>query len=302
MDIRDLRYFRAAAEYGHLGLAAESLRLTQPAITKSIRRLESEIDGKLFAPDGRRLRLTAAGKLLLARARIVDSSLQQTIRDVQREARGEAARVRLGASPLVAESLFPRIAAASRRDAPGLVLDLRIRESRQLCVDIAAGEIDMAVVPAPDTPVGDAVVTHLLDDSLVVACAADHPLLVVPQVRHADLCDYDWVLPDERSQVRRHLNDLFLAQGLPQPSCRIEVNSVLAAPGLVGTSQLLAFTSRLSLQAGRFAGMLQELPHAPIRAERRIVLVTCRDVSRDPIKRHTAALIKGEAEAIFRGL
>lgn len=302
MDIRDLRYFRAAAEYGHLGLAAESLRLTQPAITKSIRRLESEIDGKLFSPDGRRLRLTAAGKLLLARAQIVDSSLQQTIQDVRREAQGEAVRARLAASPLVAESLFPRIAAAIRRDAPGLVLDLRIRESRQLCVDVAMGEVDMAVVPLPGAPVGDVVVTHLLDDSLVVACASDHPLLSVAPIRHADLCAHDWVLPNEQSSVRRYLNEVFLAQGLPAPRCRIEVNSVLAAPGLIGTSRLLAFTSRLSLQDSRFAGQLREVPHAPVRAERRIVLIARKNTSSDPIKRHMVAIIQDEADAIFRGL
>lgn len=302
MDIRDLRYFRAAAEYGHLGLAAESLHLTQPAITKSIRRLESEIDGKLFSQNGRRLRLTAAGKLLLVRARIVDSSLQQTIRDVRREAQGEEARVRLAASPLVAESLFPRIAAAVRRHAPGLLLDLHIQDSRRLCADVAMGEIDMAVVPAPDTPIGDVAVTHLLDDWLVVACASDHPVLSATKLGHADLCVYDWVLPNEQSPVRRYLNEIFLARGLPPPRCRIEVNSVLAAPGLIGTSQLLAFTSRLSLQDSRFAGQLQEVPHAPVRAARRIALIAQKNISDDPIKRRMAAIIQDEADAIFRGL
>lgn len=299
MDIRDLRYFCVAAETGHLGLAAKALHLTQPAITKSIKRLEAEIEGKLFVPDGRRLRLTPAGKLMLARARAVDLALRQAIVDVRQEAHGFSGRLSLGASPLVAESLFPAIASALRREAPGLILALSIKGSAALCADVMAGGLDMAVIPLQNPAPPDLCAIPLLDDCLTVACAAGHPLLALQQIELADLSQYDWVLPSENTFVRRRLDAVFLSHGLPAPKCRIEVDSVLGAPGLIWSSKLLGFTSRLSLRSSRFANRIREIDHPQVQSARRIALIARQPGLEDPLRRDAVNMIRKEASAIF---
>ncbi|OWT67977.1 MULTISPECIES: LysR family transcriptional regulator [unclassified Achromobacter] len=300
MDIRDLRYFCVAAETGHLGLAAQVLHLTQPAITKSIRRLEAEIGGRLFVPDGRRLQLTPAGKLMLERAQSVDQALRQAITDVRQEVEGFSGRLSLGASPLVAESLFPAIASAMRREAPGLILELSIKGSDALRADVLAGRVDMAVIPLqPPTP-PELCVVPLLDDYLTVACAPGHPLLALPRIELADFCQFDWVLPSAHTLVRRRLDAIFLSNGHPVPKCRIEVNSVLGAPGLIWSSKLLGFTSRLSLHSSRFANRLQEIPHEQVQSARRIALIARQATLKDPIRSNAVNLIQSEAAAIFQ--
>ena len=65
MDLRDLAYFETIAELGHIGRAADRLGRSQPALTKSIQRLEQSLGASLFQRDGRRIRLTPAGELML---------------------------------------------------------------------------------------------------------------------------------------------------------------------------------------------------------------------------------------------
>jgi molybdenum-dependent DNA-binding transcriptional regulator ModE len=69
LDLRDLRYFEAIAEAGHLGRAAEKVHRSQPALTGCVRRLEEALGTALFERVGRGIRLTAAGEALARRAR-----------------------------------------------------------------------------------------------------------------------------------------------------------------------------------------------------------------------------------------
>lgn len=83
MDLRDLTYFETIAELGHLGRAAEKLNRSQPALTKSIQRLEESFGTRLFQRDGRRIKLTPVGELLQARGKELQQSIAQTQREVR---------------------------------------------------------------------------------------------------------------------------------------------------------------------------------------------------------------------------
>src|ERR1700733_11941782 len=107
MDARDLRYFIAAAETGHLHQAAERVGRSQPALSKCIRRLEAELRARLFEPSGRGIRLTAVGAALLDRARPLVQGMQDVVRDIAELAEGAAGHVRLGSGTTAAEWLLP---------------------------------------------------------------------------------------------------------------------------------------------------------------------------------------------------
>src|SRR5688572_8464977 len=82
MDLRDLGYFQRVAELGHVGKAAEQLGRTQPALSKSIRRLEDAVGAQLFERVGRSLRLTAMGEALLIRAHHLSRYVDMTLREL----------------------------------------------------------------------------------------------------------------------------------------------------------------------------------------------------------------------------
>ena len=98
-DIRDLRYFKTMAELNHLGRAAEQLCLSQPALTRCVRRLEDVCGTELFQRAGRGIRLTAAGEALLQRARRLDVLADETLREMHAFAHGDSGHVRLGVVP-----------------------------------------------------------------------------------------------------------------------------------------------------------------------------------------------------------
>ena len=107
MDTRDLRYFIAAAESGHFRQAAERVGRSQPALSKCIRRLETEIGARLFEPAGRGIRLTDVGQALLTRARLLVVGMQATVREMADMAQGVAGHIRIGSGPTTAEWLLP---------------------------------------------------------------------------------------------------------------------------------------------------------------------------------------------------
>lgn len=82
MDVRDLPYALVVAELGHLGRAAKTVFRSQPALSKSIHRLEQSLDVKLFDRVGRGIRLTPVGEALLRRARLVRVALDDTTREI----------------------------------------------------------------------------------------------------------------------------------------------------------------------------------------------------------------------------
>ncbi|MDG6403215.1 LysR family transcriptional regulator, partial [Pseudomonas quasicaspiana] len=94
MDLRDLYYFETIADLGNLGRAGEKLHRTQPALSKSIQRLEETLGTALFFREGRRMRLTPAGELLLMRARLLRQGVQETRREIQDFAKGTVGNVR----------------------------------------------------------------------------------------------------------------------------------------------------------------------------------------------------------------
>src|SRR3954464_10522706 len=106
MELRDIEYFEEIAEQRHLGRAAERLGLSQPALSKSLRRLEEAMQVKLFDRNAKGLELTAEGSLLLARARDLRLSLRNVAREVSEVSEGRAGRLRIGVGPVVPTPLI----------------------------------------------------------------------------------------------------------------------------------------------------------------------------------------------------
>ncbi|MEV5569692.1 LysR family transcriptional regulator [Spirillospora sp. NPDC052269] len=167
MEVRQLRYFVAAAEHEHFGRAAEALHIVQPAVSKQVARLERELGLTLFDRSHRRARLTPDGQAFLVHARRALRGIDRAAAAAADIAAGSTGLLRIG-SNLV---FNPRIEAAltAVRDAhPGITLQVTSSASTtgQLAA-LAANDLDAAFVTAPpDTP--GVRVHHLWDEPLLV--------------------------------------------------------------------------------------------------------------------------------------
>ncbi|WP_226348759.1 LysR family transcriptional regulator [Alcaligenes sp. 13f] len=127
LNFRDLKYFQIVAELGNVGLAADKLGRTKPALSKAIHRLEDAFECELFERKGRGIQLTAVGEVLLARARLLRGATEEVLREVNDFSRGQAGHVRIGSGPSPLIMSCPKSAICSwprpRARLSGLPLD-----------------------------------------------------------------------------------------------------------------------------------------------------------------------------------
>ncbi|BBH45579.1 LysR family transcriptional regulator [Pseudomonas sp. KU43P] len=297
MDLRDLTYFETIAELGHLGRAAERLNRSQPALTKSIQRLEESLGTRLFQRDGRRIKLTDVGKLLLARGRQLQLNIAETEREVRDFASGLVGNIRLGCAASMADHLLPHLTAALLERAPEVTLKLSIAQDDVLKESLRAGRLDVIISPQiADDP---QFTTHpILEDEAVVVASAEHPVFAGP-IALKDLCQYRWVLAGPTVTARRWIDNVFIEHQLPAPRVQIETNAISLLPRLIARTQLLSFAARETLEHGLGASWLREVP-LPQTTMRRTVAVAVRtDGYLSPAAGALVALLKEKGRSFF---
>lgn len=247
LDLRDLRYFEAIAEAGHVGRAARAQHRSQPAMTGAIRRLEARLGTPLFERAGRGIRLTAAGHALQARARSLRIAATEAVREVADIGSGRAGVVRMGMVPTAARYLMPPLCAQFLASSSELVFKTVIANNDVLLAELKAGEIDLAVNIAAS---GDeAIASHpIFRDECVVVAPRAHPVFR-KRATLADLTKFGWLLGARTLATREWLEAAFRARHLRPPQVRIEANHVLLLPALIEETGLLSFMSRRHLSA-----------------------------------------------------
>ena len=177
MDIAALKALIAVAETGSFSRAAEQLFMTQPAISKRIATLESELDVQLIDRLGRNTRLTEAGETLLVSARRIVADIansREQVRSLQHEVGG---RLRLATSHHIGIHRLPPILKAYTQACPAVDLDLLFMDSEQACDQVADGSIELAIVTLPANPPENIETQLVWNDPLVIVCAPEHPLI-----------------------------------------------------------------------------------------------------------------------------
>src|SRR3954465_14808556 len=124
MDIRELGSFVVLAEQLHFGRAAELLNMSQPALTKQIRRLEEDLGGPLFERGRRGTRLSAFGDQVLESARPLVAGMAALRERSRQAARGDAGRIRIGFG-FHTFDVVPRLIVRLRRQSPQVEVTLR---------------------------------------------------------------------------------------------------------------------------------------------------------------------------------
>lgn len=295
LDLRDLRYFEAIAQAGHVGRAAKLVFRSQPTLTGAVRRLEEKLGTALFQRAGRGIRLTAAGEALLGRARALRVASEETVREISDLGKGLAGHVRIGAVPTAARFLLPPACGEFLKDAPGVTFKTVIGHNDVLRTSLKAGELD--VVVSFGAQADPEIASHeILADEVVVAAARGHPVF-----RHRphmkDLLAYRWILGGPSVATRQWLEHTFAAHGLPAPTVQIETNLILLLPPLIKQANLLSFVSRRHVGPGT---RLREVPLRETTMKRRFAMSFRKDSYLSPASRRFVDLLRTRGKELFR--
>lgn len=176
LDAQELRCFLAVAETLHFGRAAERLRVAQPPLSRTIKRLERKLGTVLFDRNTRSVELTASGRALVEPASEALEALRRVEDAVRAVDGGEAGLVRIGFAGASTHGLLADLAREVRSSHPGIQLELFSQTFAQPAIKrIVAGDLDLALGRWDVIPSGvDAEV--VMKDSLVVAMPDSHRL------------------------------------------------------------------------------------------------------------------------------
>jgi DNA-binding transcriptional LysR family regulator len=149
MELRHLRYFVAVAEELNFHRAAERLRVAQPAVSAQIKALEEDLQVTLFERTTRSIRLTQAGGVLLAKARELLGSVEQTRLLTRRAWEGAVGLLRLGVIPPAASPWLSRILRQYHQRYPAVQLVISECTSSEQIRQLRAGELDAGFLRPP---------------------------------------------------------------------------------------------------------------------------------------------------------
>lgn len=277
VSLRQLRAFLAVAKLCHFRRAAESLHLTQPAISRHIADLEMELDVRLFDRNTREVVPTEAGRYLqVALERVLDE-LEGVLAHVHSESERRHGKVRVAAAPTLAASLMPACIAACARDYPELTVQLHDQSQLLVLDSVRGGQVDFGLAIEP--PDGDAFDLETIQrDPFVLVCQSSDPLAQRATVPWKKLRGRRLILLDYTSGSRR-LIDQQLALHQIQANVVQQTGHAQTAFRMVEAGLGITVTPRLSLPA---SAQLAVRPLTPT-ATRAITLVRRRHRSLSPL-------------------
>jgi LysR family pca operon transcriptional activator len=224
IKLRHLRCFLAVASTGGIGTAATALSLSQPAVTKTIKELETILGGQLMTRGRGGAKLTIQGEAFMPRAAACLAELDRAVESVSTTRSRMRWRVHVGAMPSVAASLMPGAVRLFQDDGPAATVNFVTGRISYLMSLLLDDELDLVVghMPPPDQMAGFSF-EHLYTEPFLFVVRDGHPLA---QTRPCDidaLKHYEMILPENGSVAYAHVERLLLGIGLAgELFCQIE--------------------------------------------------------------------------------
>ncbi|HEY0715860.1 MAG TPA: LysR family transcriptional regulator [Polyangia bacterium] len=270
MDLHGLEVFRAIATEKSFSRAAQGLSRTQPAVSLALKRLEDELGETLIDRQGKDLRLTDSGNLVLDFARRFDN-LRQALLTALAERRDNAAgRLTIGANESTTLYLLPHLARYRRR-YPRVRVQVRRSLSSRIPAELLAGDLELGVISyAPDDERLTARV--IFRDHLAFVVPPQHRLAKRKQVSITELGMEIFIAHNVVSPYRDVVERAF--EQLRVPLNRdVEMPTIEAIRKMVQQNEGVAFLPRMCVDEELAAGALREVQVKELKVERKIHLV-----------------------------
>jgi DNA-binding transcriptional LysR family regulator len=295
MELRDMEYFAVVAEHGNLTRAAEALGLSQPALSKSLRRLEKSMAAKLVKRTPKGVELTTVGVALRAQVRRIRLTLEDVLREAAELSQGRAGILRIGASPVDFEEL-PAAFATLIKDAPNVKFTVTVSDNDLMIPALRNGELDLIINYLTESPYEGCVKEHLYNDEVVVYSAADHPLARHKFVTMAQIARERWALSPVQMLPWHWFHRAFQDAGVPLPQATVETRSLRLRLKTVASSRLLGFISSRVTRAAALHFRLKELRVKDVKWHRSVGVIYRDETYLSPAARRLIGILKSTAK------
>ena len=245
--------------------AAETLHMTQPAVTFQVRQLEEQFNTRLFDRTHNRISLTEAGQRVYECANKI-FELYAEMDNAVRELTGDVSGVLIiGASSTIAEYMLPELLRDFKKQYPDVTIRLRVANTDGIVSMVENNAIDLGVVEAPVTN-KNLVVEECRTDKLVLIVPPDHELASQDVVPVKQIADYPFICREEGSGTREVMLESMTRAGISSTDLNLsmELGSLEAIKGAVeagmGVSVLSSATIEKELQLGTLVAVKLDPP------------------------------------------
>lgn len=227
MELRNLQYFYETARLGNFSKAAETLSISQPALSMGIRNLERELQCPLFKR-GRKLRITAQGQILQLHCEKLFTQLSKLREDIFLAGKGVRGVIYAGVLESILLYVFPRIIANFAESCPDVVLRFEKSETSQIEQQIIDNKLDFGIISRVTT-------SKKLEETFLGSC--NHSLVTAASNRHnlATIADQSKLFLLGNWQLEAVKNRTTLFEQFPDIDILHPVNCVAMLRQLVGS-------------------------------------------------------------------
>lgn len=187
MELHEIRYFLALCETLNFTKAAEACHVSQPALTRAIRKMEEELGGLLFSRERNNTHMTELGRMIRPHLEEVIVQTGQARKAASRFLTLENANLSLGVMCTIAPTLFVSFLSRFRADNPGIEVSLVETVPSRLCELLASGELEVAIMACPDGFAAPLEALDLYSEPFVIACSVGHRFAAKKKIMMAEL-------------------------------------------------------------------------------------------------------------------
>jgi DNA-binding transcriptional LysR family regulator len=290
LDVKRMRVLSEVVRTGSFSAAADSLHLSQSAVSQQVAALEKEVGMQLLERTSDGPKLTAAGETLMSHADAVITRLAEAERELSGIAGLEGGRLRVISFPTASATLMTRALSEFRRRFPNVELQLAEGEPEESLPAIRRGDYDLALAfdftAHPEDFGRDIAADLIFEEKMRVGLPQGHPLAASEAVDVSTLADEDWLVGTGSSSCRTHMINICRDAGF-DPRVSFESDDYQVLFGLAEAGLGVALLPEL---AGDHPGVaLRPIePDAPIR---RIWAITREPESRSPAAEQMLAIL-----------
>ncbi|UKJ06423.1 LysR family transcriptional regulator [Solitalea lacus] len=260
LDFR-LKVFYTVAKQAGFTRAARELYISQPAITKHIKELESTMDVRLFERSGSKIFLTQTGKVLFSYIEKVielNRELEYELGLLKEKVSGQ---IRLGASTTVAQYVLPAALAVYHERFPEVKIQLLTNNTQAIEEMLLRGEIDMGLVEGKSHR-NDLQYKTFMADELVLVAHQNNKKAFAKEISLAELRNFDLVMREPGSGTSEVIEAALQEKGVKFSDLKIvmQLGSPESIKSFLEHSSCLAFLSKLIVKRDLENGMFQVIP------------------------------------------
>lgn len=236
MELDNLKAFIRVSETGSFSRAAERLFITQPAVSKRISALESELKTSLFDRIGHTITLTEAGKALMPRAHRILLEVEDCRRAVSNLSGEISGSLKIGTSHHIGLHRLPPVLRRFIQDNPAVQPNIQFMDSEEACNAVVHGELELGIVTLPLSPDRVLALQPIWHDPLVIVARCDHPLMSVKKLNVQKLAEHSAILPATgtftREVLERTLQPFNIELNVGMSTNYLETIKMLVSVGL----------------------------------------------------------------------